>query len=81
MHDKPRPTCAACRRPTGGGDVPNIVIQDQRSVAEIKVHTGGGLGRFERWYGDDAYVPSKLVYLEHLLAECFPNTTVRIRLQ
>lgn len=63
-------------------DAPNIVIEDQRPVAELKVHTGGsGLGRCERWYGDDTYVPSKLVYLEQLLAERFPDATVRVRLQ
>lgn len=63
-------------------DAPNIVIEDQRPAAELAVHTGGsGLGRCERWYGDDTYVPSKLVYLEQLLAERFPVTTVRVRLQ
>src|SRR5688572_29264261 len=59
-------------------DVPNIVIEDQRPVTELKVHTGGsGLRRCERWYGDDTYAPSKLVYLERLLAERFPDTTAR----
>jgi hypothetical protein len=63
-------------------DAPNIVIEDQRPAAELAVHTGGSvLGRCERWYGDDTYVPSKLVYLEQLLAERFPVTTVRVRLQ
>jgi hypothetical protein len=63
-------------------DASNIVIEDQRPVAELKVHTGGsGLRRCERWYGDDTYVPSKLVYLEQLLAERFPDATVRVRLQ
>lgn len=63
-------------------DPPNIIIEDQRPVAELEVHTGcSGLGRCERWYGDDTYVPSKLVYLEQLLAERFPDATVRVRLQ
>jgi hypothetical protein len=63
-------------------DAPNIVIEDQRPAAELEVHTGdSGLGRCERWYGDDTYVPSKLVYLEQLLAERFPDSTVRVRLQ
>lgn len=67
---------------TIAADAPNIVIEDQRPAAELEVHTGGsGLRRCERWYGDDTYVPSKLVYLEQLLAERFPDTTVRVRLQ
>lgn len=63
-------------------DAPNIVIEDRRPATELEVHTGGsGLRRCERWYGDDTYVPSKLVYLEQLLAERFPDATVRVRLQ
>ena len=67
--------------PAVAADAPNIVIEDQRPVAELEAHTGvSGLGRCERWYGDDTYVPSKLAYLEQLLAERFPDTTVRVRL-
>jgi hypothetical protein len=62
-------------------DAPNIIIEDRRPASELKVHTGGGLARCERWYGDDTYVPPKLVYLEQLLAERLPDTAVRVQLQ
>lgn len=64
-----------------GTDAPNIIIEDLRPASELEVHTGGGLARCERWYGDNTYVPSKLVYLEQLLAARVPDTTVRVQLQ
>jgi hypothetical protein len=67
--------------PTAATDAPNIIIEDKRPASELKVHTGGGFARCERWYGDDTYVPSKLVYLEQLLAERVPDKTVRVQLQ
>jgi hypothetical protein len=63
-------------------DAPNIVIEDLRPAAERKVHTGGGMARCERWYGDDTYIPSKLAYLEQLLAERIPQgVTVQVQLR
>jgi hypothetical protein len=62
--------------------VENIVIHDQRPAFERKVHTGGGLGRCERWYGDDTYVPPKLAYLQPLLADRIPRVaTVSLKLR
>ncbi len=58
--DAPAQTVAA---PT-----PDIRIDDLRPEGERVVHTGGGLFRCERWYGDDTYDPPKLAYLQQLLA-------------
>ena len=60
---------------------PHITIDDRRPVAERKLHTGGGLSSCQRWYGDDSYVPSKIAYLEHLLAERIPEAPVHLQLQ
>jgi hypothetical protein len=57
---------------------PHITIDDRRPVAERKLHTGGGLSSCQRWYGDDSYVPSKIAYLEHLLAERIPEAPVHL---
>lgn len=62
-------------------DTGAVIIEDQRPASERKTHTGGGLARCERWYGDDTYIPSKLVYLERLLAERVAGAAVRVRLQ
>lgn len=59
-----------------------IAIDDQRPAAAREVHTGGGLGRCERWYGDDTYVPPKLEYLRRLLTErAPPDASVDLKLQ
>jgi hypothetical protein len=59
-----------------------IVIDDQRPAAAREVHAGGGLGRCERWYGDETYVPPKLEYLRELLAEhARTDATVNVRLR
>jgi hypothetical protein len=47
----------------------NIAVDDQRPAYERKVHTGKALRGCERWYGDETYVPSKIEYLQQLLAE------------
>lgn len=61
---------------------PLIVIDDQRPAAAREVHTGGGLGRCERWYGDDTYVPPKIEYLRQLLnARAPPDAPINLRLQ
>ena len=60
----------------------NITIEDKRAPSELKVHTGGGLFSCQRWYGDDTYVPPKLVYLDQLLADRVPQgASVRIELK
>ena len=64
--------------PLGDGQPPlptaAITIDDQRPAAAREVHTGGGLGRCERWYGDDSYVPAKLDYLRQLLSARAPES-------
>jgi hypothetical protein len=62
-------------------DAANIIIDDQRPASELKTHVGGGLWHCERWYGDDTYQPSKLQYLEQLLAERAQGASVRVRLE
>ena len=76
------------RIPLGNGTPPLrtdsavIAIDDQRPASARVVHTGGGLDRCERWYGDDSYVPPKIEYLHQLLAERAPaDATVEVRLQ
>lgn len=76
------------RIPLGNGTpplrtaLPVIAIDDQRPASAREVHTGGGLGRCERWYGDDSYVPTKIEYLRQLLAERAPaDATMDVRLQ
>jgi hypothetical protein len=76
------------RIPLGNGTPPLrtasavIAIDDQRPASARVVHTGGGLGRCERWYGDDSYVPPKTEYLRQLLAERAPaDSTIDVRLQ
>jgi hypothetical protein len=76
------------RIPLGNGTPPSrtdsavIAIDDQRPASARVVHTGGGLDRCERWYGDDSYVPPKIEYLQQLLVERAPaDATVEVRLQ
>ena len=76
------------RIPLGNGTPPLrtdsavIAIDDQRPASARVVHTGGGLDRCERWYGDDSYVPPKIEYLHQLLAERAPaDATMDVRLQ
>jgi len=62
-------------------DAPHVTIEDARDEDARRTHVGGGLSRCERWYGDNAYQPPKLVYLDHLIAARVPaSTTVKIRL-
>jgi hypothetical protein len=59
----------------------SVSIDDQRPAAERKVHTGAGLFRCERWYGDETYVPSKVEYLRRLLQARTPaGGTLHVRL-
>lgn len=62
-------------------DASHVTIEDTRDAEARRTHVGGGLSRCERWYGDDAYQPPKLVYLDHLIASRVPaSMPVRIRL-
>ena len=62
-------------------DAAHVTIVDTRDKTDRVTHTGGGLSRCERWYGDDSYQPPKLIYLDHLIAARVPaSTPVRIRL-
>jgi hypothetical protein len=62
-------------------DASHVTIEDTRAAEARRTHVGGGLSRCERWYGDDAYQPPKLVYLDHLIAARVPaSTPVKIRL-
>lgn len=45
-----------------------VRIDDRRPQSQRVVHTGGGLLRCERWYGDDTYAPPKPELLAKLLA-------------
>jgi hypothetical protein len=58
-----------------------VTIDDQRPEAERKVHTGGGLFRCMRYYGDETYVPAKVEYLRQLLQARVPaGRTLHVRL-
>jgi len=62
-------------------DAPHVNIEDTRDDEARRTHVGGGLSRCERWYGDAAFQPPKLVYLDHLIAARVPaSTPVNIRL-
>jgi len=53
-------------------DTSGIEGRDLRPEAERLTHTGKTFS-CQRWYGDDTFVPSKLEYLEHLLAARLPS--------
>lgn len=62
-------------------DALHVTIEDTREKADRLTHTGGGLSRCERWYGDESFKPPKLIYLDHLIAARVPaSTPVKIRL-
>ena len=63
---------------TGGS---SVTIDDQRPESERKVHTGGGLLRCMRYYGDETYVPAKVDYLRQLLQARVPaGKTLHVKL-
>jgi len=64
---------------TPPADRPNISIEDRRPPESLKVRYE--FPRCERWFGDDTYVPAKLVYLKQLLAARVPkDTAITVRL-
>ena len=61
-------------------DAPHVTIEDTRDAEERRTHVGGGLSKCMRFYGDNAFLPPKLVYLDHLIAARVPaSTPVSIR--
>lgn len=65
--------------PTLSTERPNISIEDRRPPETRKVRYE--FPRCERWFGDDTYVPAKLVYLKQLLAARVPqDTAITMRL-
>jgi len=66
----------------GTADAPRVVIDDVRDPAERKTHLGKDIWSCERWFGDEVFQPSKLVWLDGLIAESIPpGTSVRLRLE
>jgi hypothetical protein len=62
-------------------DAPHVTIDDARDDEERRTHVGGGLSKCMRFYGDNAFLPPKLVYLDHLIAARVPpSTPVSIRI-
>lgn len=62
-------------------DTANISIDDRRPEFERTTHTGRNRFACERWYGDETFLPSKLVALEGLIADRIPaNKNVTLRL-
>jgi len=60
-------------------DRPNISIEDRRPPETRKVRYE--FPRCERWFGDETYVPAKLVYLKQLLAARVPpDSAITVRL-
>ncbi|HET9474915.1 MAG TPA: phosphatase PAP2 family protein [Steroidobacteraceae bacterium] len=50
-------------------DSPRVSIEDARPPKERRTHLGKEIHSCERWFGDDTFVPPKLVYLEKRIAE------------
>jgi hypothetical protein len=50
-------------------DSPRVIIDDQRPATERKTHLGKEIWSCERWFGDETFLPSKLVYLDQRIAE------------
>ena len=62
-------------------DAPHVTIEDRRPAEDLETHVGKLFGPCQRLYGDDTYLPPKLVYLEKLVADRIPaDKPVRIRL-
>lgn len=62
-------------------DAANVVIDDARPQKEQSTHLAKDIWSCERWFGDDTFQPSKLVYLDALIAErVTTKTSVHIKL-
>jgi hypothetical protein len=62
-------------------DASHVVIDDARPQKERSTHLAKEIWSCERWFGDDTFQPSRLVYLDALIAErVTTRTSVHIRL-
>lgn len=62
-------------------DSPRVLIEDARSRKELEPHRGKSISSCERWFGDDTFIPSKLVYLDLRAEERTPKgVQIKIRL-
>ena len=62
-------------------DSSRVTIDDVRPRNDRVPHRGRNFARCERWFGDDTFTPSKLAYLDKLIAESTPaDRHVHIRL-
>jgi len=62
-------------------DASHVVIDDARQEKERSTHLAKEIWNCERWFGDETFQPSRLVYLDALIAErVTPKTSVHIRL-
>jgi hypothetical protein len=62
-------------------DSPLVTIDDARPQQERVAHRAKDISRCARWFGDDTFVPSKLIYMDQRVAERTPNRVkVHIRL-
>lgn len=50
-------------------DAAHVTIEDLRPPRARTTHRGKDIWSCERWFGDDAFHPAKLVYLDSLIAE------------
>ena len=63
-------------------DSPRVTIEDHRPAKDLKPHLGKDISSCERWFGDNTFEPSKLVYLDNELAQRTPaDTNVHVRLK
>jgi hypothetical protein len=58
-----------------------VAIEDLREPAERSTHLGREIWSCERWFGDETFEPSRIDYLETLIAVRIPlDTAVELRL-
>ena len=59
-----------------------MTIEDLRPARDLEPHLGKDISSCERWFGDNTFEPSKLVYLENELAHrTRADTNVYLRLK
>jgi len=61
-------------------DSSRVIIEDARPQRERLPHRGKQISSCERWFGDDDFIPSKLVYLDFRVAQRTPGR-VRVNLR
>ncbi len=55
-------------------DATHVVIDDARPNRERATHLAKEIWSCERWFGDDVFQPSRLVYLDALIGERISHT-------